>query len=139
MVYNFLIGLKTTYFDVFSILADSELHIFTASRTQNYIFTMLDGLRTTYCGLRTTYLPVENSVLNKAKQTIFAFTDSELHIDGFKTTYFDHFADSKLHIADSKLSDFDTIAHKPCGKACILLKEHTLAPFYICGKYSELS
>jgi hypothetical protein len=93
-----VIGLRTTYFDAFSILTDSKLHIYTASRTQNYIFTMPNGLRTTYCGLRTTYLPVENSVLKSFKTEFFAFTDSKLHIGGLKTTYFDHFADSKLHI-----------------------------------------
>lgn len=100
MVCGVVIGLKTTYFDVFSIFADSKLHILTASWTQNYIFIPLDGLRTTYCGLKTTYLPVENFVLGTLKQTLFTLMDSELHIHGFKTTYFDHFADSELHIAD---------------------------------------
>lgn len=108
-----------------------------ASRTQNYIFIPLNGLRTTYCGLRTTYLLVENCCWLASKDVFFALMDSKLHIHGFKTTYFDYFADSKLHIADSKLPDFDIVAHKPCGKVCISLKENTLALFCICGKHSE--
>ncbi len=106
MVCKLVIGLRTTYFAVFTILADSELHIFNASRTQNYILIPLDGLRTTYCGLRTTYLPVENSILRIPKHTVFDLMDSKLHIDGFKTTYFDCFADSKLHIGIAFLKSF---------------------------------
>lgn len=105
-IYHILIGLRTTYFDTFSIFADSKLHILAASRTQNYIFRPLNGLRTTYCGLRTTYLPVENSVFGLTKYTFFALMDSELHIHGFKTTYFDHFADSKLHIRTAVCNSF---------------------------------
>ena len=60
-------------------------------RTQNYIFWLPYGLKTTY-------LPVENFILRISKHAFFALMDSELHIHGFKTTYFDRFTDSKLYI-----------------------------------------
>ncbi len=106
LIYGFIIGLKTTYFDVSSILADSKLHIFGASRIQNYIFNLPNGLRTIYCGLRTTYLPVENFVLKTSRHMFFNIMDSKLHIDGFKATYFHYFADSKLHICIVFLKGF---------------------------------